>query len=173
MSSSHGPIRQIGYVVEDLEAAVGQWRSLTQRGPWTCFKGAVLEGRLGEHPVTVTIDVALGYIDDLEIELISPRSSVTPYHGADGRLLVGVHHVAWFAEDIAKSVEQARARGMCVMFEATNPVTKVAYLESATAPGQRIEFIEYTADGLAGWQQRVAAARNWDGTNPVQVYDLG
>jgi methylmalonyl-CoA/ethylmalonyl-CoA epimerase len=172
MSSNPGPIRQIGYVVDNLEAAVEQWRALTQRGPWTCFKGAVLEGRLGERPVTVTIDVALGYIDDLEIELIAPRSTISPYHGADGRLLVGVHHVAWFSEDIAASVEQAGARGMRVMFEATNPVTKVAYLESDTAAGQRIEFIQYTADGLAGWQQRVATARTWDGTNPVQVYDL-
>ena len=167
-----GPLRQVGYVVENLGAAVAQWLELTRRGPWTCFRNAVLEGRLDDRGVTVTIDVALGYVDGLEIELIAPRSAVSPYHGREGRLLVGVHHVAWFSDDLANSIAQARSRGMKLTFEAGNPVTRVAYLESTTAPGQRIEFIQYTADGLAGWRQRVEAARNWDGKNAIQVYDL-
>jgi len=167
-----GPIRQVGYVVENLDHAVAQWQSLTARGPWTCFLGAVLVGRLRDQDVSVTIDVGLGYIDDLEIELISPRSTVSPYHGTDGRLLTGVHHVAWFSDDLDASVRVAEQRGMRASFVATNPVTRVAYLESESAPGARIEFIQYTPDGLAGWQQRVDAARNWNGTNAVQVYDL-
>jgi len=167
-----GPLRQVGYVVQNLDAAIAQWLDLTRRGPWTCFRNAVLEGHLDARPVTVTIDVALGYVDGLEIELIAPRSSVSPYHGKDGRLLVGVHHVAWFSDDLARSIAKARSRGMQLTFEAGNPVTRVAYLESATVPGQRIEFIQYTADGLAGWRQRVEAARTWDGTNAIQVYDL-
>ena len=67
-----GPIRQVGYVVENLDRAVAQWQTLTGRGPWTCFLNAVLVGRLRDQDVSVTIDVGLGYIDDLEIELISP-----------------------------------------------------------------------------------------------------
>jgi methylmalonyl-CoA/ethylmalonyl-CoA epimerase len=165
-------LRQVGYVVGNLDAAIAQWLDLTRRGPWTCFRNAVLEGRLDDRPVTVTIDVALGYVDGLEIELIAPRSSVSPYHGKDGRLLIGVHHVAWFSDDLARSIAQASSRGMQLTFEAGNPVTRVAYLESATVPGQRIEFIQYSADGLVGWRQRVEAARTWDGTNAIQVYDL-
>jgi len=166
------PLRQIGYVVEDLDAAVTQWLQLTQRGPWTCFKGAVLEGRLRDRPVSVTIDVALGYIDGLEIELIAPRSRVSPYHDTNGHLLVGMHHVAWFTDDLQASIRQASQRGLQAMFEAGNPVTRVAYLESSTVPGMRVEYIQYTADGLAGWQQRVEAARTWNGKDPIQVYDL-
>ena len=165
-------LRQIGYVVEDLDAAVAQWLHLTQRGPWTCFKGAVLEGRLRDRPLSVTIDVALGYIDGLEIELIVPRSPVSPYHDMDGRLLVGMHHVAWFTDDLQTSIRQGSQRGLQPMFEAGNPVTRVAYLESSTVPGMRIEYIHYTADGLAGWQQRVEAARTWNGKDPIQVFDL-
>ena len=166
------PVRQIGYVVEDLDAAVAQWLQLTQRGPWTCFRNAVLEGRLRDRPISVTIDVALGYIDGLEIELIAPRSPVSPYHDTNGRLLVGMHHVAWFTGDLQRSILEASQRGLQPVFEAGNPVTRVAYLESSTVPGQRIEYIQYTADGLAGWQQRVEAARTWNGKDPIQVYDL-
>ena len=125
-----------------------------------------------DRPVSVTIDVALGYIDDLEIELIAPRSPVSPYHDTNGRLLVGMHHVAWFTGDLQASILQASQRGLQPMFEAGNPVTRVAYLESSTVPGLRIEYIQYTADGLAGWQQRVEAARTWNGKDPIQVYDL-
>jgi hypothetical protein len=167
-----GPIRQVGYVVEDLRKAIDQWLALTGRGPWTCFRNAVLEGRLDGRPVTVTIDVALGYVDELEIELIAPRSAVSPYHGADGRLLTGVHHVAWFSDDLDRSVSEAEQRGMRVTFSAGNPVTRVAYLESPSTPGTRVEYIQYTADGLAGWRQRLAAARAWNGNDPIQVYDL-
>jgi hypothetical protein len=45
-SNGSDPLRQIGYVVEDLDAAVAQWLQLDAARPWTCFKGAVLEGRL-------------------------------------------------------------------------------------------------------------------------------
>jgi hypothetical protein len=167
-----GPIRQVGYVVENLEQAVAQWQSLTGRGPWTCFLNAVLVGRLRGQDATVTIDVGLGYVDGLEIELIEPRSTVSPYHGSDGRLLTGVHHVAWFSDDLDASIRAAEGRGLQASFVATNPVTRVAYLESKSAPGTRIEFIQYTADGLAGWQQRVDAAHHWDGTNAILIYDL-
>ena len=167
-----GPLRQVGYVVEDLEKAVAQWQSLTGRGPWTCFLNAVLVGRLQGQAATVTIDVGLGYIDDLEIELIAPRSSISPYHGADGRLLTGVHHVAWFSDDLDASIRAAEERGLTTTFVATNPVTRVAYLESRATPGTRIEFIQYTPDGLAGWRQRLEAARTWNGQDPVHVHDL-
>jgi len=172
IAEDRGPIRQVGYVVENLERAVDQWLALTGRGPWTCFRNAVLEGRLHDAPVTVTIDVALGYVDELEIELIAPRSLVSPYHGADGRLLTGVHHVAWFSDDLDRSIAAAVQQGMRATFVAGNPVTRVAYLESASTPGTRIEYIQYTADGLAGWRQRVEAARTWNGKDPIQVYDL-
>jgi hypothetical protein len=167
-----GPVRQVGYVVEDLQTAVDQWLALTGRGPWTCFRNAVLEGHLRGRPVTVTIDVALGYVDELEIELIAPRSAVSPYHGPDGHLLTGVHHMAWFSDDLDRSIAEAEQRGMRSTFVAGNPVTRVAYLESSSTPGTRIEYIQYTADGLAGWRQRLDAARTWNGKDPVQVYDL-
>jgi hypothetical protein len=167
-----GPVRQVGYVVEDLQTAVAQWQSMTGRGPWTCFLNAVLVGRLHGKDATVTIDVGLGYIDGLEIELIAPRSTISPYHGADGRLLIGVHHVAWFSDDLDGSIRVAEERGLQATFVATNPVTRVAYLESRSAPGTRIEYIQYTPDGLAGWRQRLEAAHSWNGTDPVQVYDL-
>jgi hypothetical protein len=66
-----------------------------------------------------------------------------------------------------------RASVACSDVRGGNPLRRVAYLESSTAPGMRIEYIQYTADGLAGWQQRVEAARTWNGKDPIQVYDLG
>jgi hypothetical protein len=83
-----------------------------------------------------------------------------------------MHHVSWFTDDLDAAVRVARGRGLQPTFEAAHPVVRAAYLESPTMPGLRVEYIQYTADGLAGWRQRVEAARTWDGSNPIQVHDL-
>lgn len=167
-----GPVRQIAYVVRDLDASVRHWLRHTGIGPWTCFRNAVLEGRFLGQPVTVAIDVALGYQGELEIELIQPRGSGTPYHDDAGRPLVGMHHIASFTDDLERAVAMARERGLAPRFEATNPVTRVAYLESPDEPGVLFELIQYSAEGLAGWRQRVEAARTWDGSDPIRTIDL-
>lgn len=166
------PIRQVAYVVADLDASVRHWLRHTGIGPWTCFRNAVLVGQYAGREVAVTIDVALGYRGELEIELIQPRSAVSPYQDAAGEPLLGMHHIAWFTDDLAAAVEAACARGLELRFRAANPVTRVAYLASPAEAGVLYELIEYSAEGLAGWRQRIEAARGWDGSNPLQIVDL-
>jgi hypothetical protein len=84
-----------------------------------------------------------------------------------------MHHVAWFSEDVAADVARGRERGMQVCFEAANEVTRVAYLEDPLERGLLLEFIEMNAMMREGFTARLAAARNWQGGEAVQVIDLG
>jgi len=52
-------------------------------------------------------------------------------------------------------------------------VTRVAYLEDPREPRLLFEFIEMNALMRAGFEARLAAARDWRGDNPVQIIDLG
>ena len=173
-SASFGPIRQIAWIVADLEASVANWRRVSCLGPWTCFRNVAMRGRLRGAAVTVRMHVALGYQADMEIELIQPLGTgASPYCSAAGVPLVGMHHVAWFCEDVAVDLVRAQERGLAPVFEAANEVTRVAYLEDPREPGLLLEFIEMNAVMRAGLAARLAAAHAWDGSQPVQVIDLG
>jgi catechol 2,3-dioxygenase-like lactoylglutathione lyase family enzyme len=173
-SASFGPIRQIAWVVRDLEESVANWLRVSGVGPWTCFRNVAMSGVYRGHPATVRMHVALGYQDGMEIELIEDLGQgPSPYRAAAGAPLIGMHHVAWFSDDVAAEVQRGRARGLQVCFEAANAVTRVAYLEDPGERGLLLEFIEMNAVMRAGFDARLAAARAWQGADPVQVIDLG
>ncbi|MCW0200041.1 VOC family protein [Sphingopyxis sp.] len=168
-----GAIDQLGFVVADLDRSLsGRMRALGL-GPWTVFRGVALDGRFRGQPTHVTIDVALAYQGDMQIELIQPVGDApSPYRDESGAPLCGMHHMAWIVDDLDAAVASAAARGLSVVFTASNPSTRVAYLEVEGDTGVLYEFIEG-----AGMREMVAAGiaatRGWDGSDPVTVIDLG
>jgi methylmalonyl-CoA/ethylmalonyl-CoA epimerase len=172
-TAGFGPIRQVGYVVADLTASVRQWQRSLGLGRWTCFRNVALAAQYRGRATTVKMDVALGYHDELEIELIEPTSFVdSPYIDAAGLPEVGPNHLAWFSQDLDADVARARERGLEAIFLAHNAVARVAYLEPPGERGVRYELIEYTADGLESWRERVRAAREGDGSLSIIEVDL-
>jgi len=172
-SSGFGALRQVGYVVADLAASVQQWHRSHGCGRWVVFRNVEMAARYRGRPTTLKMHVALAYQDEIEIELIEPRSFVdSPYVDPAGRPDVGPNHLAWFSTDLDADIERARERGLEVIFVAQNPVTRVAYLEPPGEPAVRYELIEYTRDGLEGWRERVRAAREWGGALSVIEVDL-
>ena len=168
-----GPIDQIGFVVADLDHSIAVRTHMAGLGPWTVFRGVTLDGLFRGQPVRVAIDVALAYQGDIQIELIQPvGASPSPYRDANGTPLCGAHHLAWIVDDLDAAVAGATARGLSVVFEASNPSTRVAYLEAEGDAGVLYEFIEG-----AGMREMaaagIAAARVWNGSDPVTTINLG
>lgn len=166
-----GSIDQVGYLVDDLEHSIHRWVAHLGVGPWTVFRGVTLEGRYRGKPVTVTMDVALAYQGNTQIELIkSTNNASSPYRDADGRPVLGMHHVAWVVDDIDAAVARLTANGLTVVFEAENPATRVAYLEHEQETGVLHEVIQG-----AGMREMIrhgiAAAQSWDGTNPIHIFE--
>jgi methylmalonyl-CoA/ethylmalonyl-CoA epimerase len=173
-TQSFGPIRQIAWVVRNLEESVHTWLRVSGVGPWTCFRNVAMAGTLDGHATKVRMHVALGYQGDMEIELIEDLGAgPSPYRSGAGEPLVGMHHVAWFSGDVLADVGRGTARGMQVKFQAANEVTRVAYLEDPREPRLLFEFIEMNEVMRAGFAARLEAARTWQGENPLQVIDLG
>jgi len=163
---------QIGYLVSDVDAAVRRWQQHFGVGPWTLFRNVQLAGEYRGEAINIGMDVALGYQGNMQIELIQPLAATTsPYHDATGRLLAGMHHIAWVVDDFDQALTQLCARGLQPVFQGHNPTTEVAYLENPQDPSMLYEIIH-------GAQMRemiahgIAATRAWDGRNPVQVIDL-
>jgi catechol 2,3-dioxygenase-like lactoylglutathione lyase family enzyme len=163
-----GPIRQIAYLVEALDASLERWSRYSGVGPWTVYKNVVLIGHFRGRQTSVTIDVGLSYQDDLQIEIIRVSSRTpSPYQDSAGRTLLGMHHIAWMTDDLDRDIVKAGSRGMVLAFSAANPASRVAYFESADEPGILFEFIEVTPPILQGFAQGVAASRAWDGRDHI------
>ncbi len=173
-AKTYGPIRQIAYVVEDLDAAIRHWTEYAGIGPWTVYRNTCLNGHYRGVETEVKFHVGLSYQDEVQIELIEPVSRTpSPYRDANGRALLGLNHIAWLSRDIDADVARARQRGLVPAFEAGNGVVRVAYLESAAERGLLLEFIEAAPAVLEGFASGIQAARDWDGVSkPITVIDF-
>jgi catechol 2,3-dioxygenase-like lactoylglutathione lyase family enzyme len=172
--SAFGPVRQVAYLVEDLDGSVARWARFAGIGPWTIYRNVSMHGAYHGQATEILMDVALSYQDELQIELIRPHGgSVSPYQDGSGRILVGMHHIAWFTDDLERDKAKARERGMRIGFEAENAASKVAYFDSPDEPGLLFEFMLATPMLLEGFAQGVAASRTWDGQTAVlQDFDF-
>ncbi|MFP5307363.1 MAG: VOC family protein [Gammaproteobacteria bacterium] len=170
-----GPIKQLAYVVDDIDAAIARWIALHGVGPWTVYRNTAIKGRCRDAETTVRMHVGLSYQNDLQIELIQPLSDTpSPYRDAQGRALLGMHHIAWHADDLDAAVAQAKARGLAAVFEASTGLVRVAYFEMPGAPGPLYELIEAGTVVREGFDSGLRASRDWDGVStPVTSIDLG
>ncbi|KGB56769.1 Glyoxalase/bleomycin resistance protein/dioxygenase [Sphingopyxis sp. LC81] len=173
--AGHGPIAQIAWLTEDLDRAIDQWRLLAGVGPWTVYRNVTLDGDYRGVPATIGIDVGLTYQGETQIELIAPHGAgPSPYHDANGRVRVGMHHVAWLVDDVEAAAEDAAAAGLVRVFSAESGggATRVAYLEAPDEPAILLELIEATPMIRDGFTAGTAAARDWDGSNPITIFDF-
>jgi methylmalonyl-CoA/ethylmalonyl-CoA epimerase len=173
--SPQRPIRQIAYIVDDLDASIRHWAAFAGIGPWTVYRNTTLHGHYRGVATSVTIDVGLSYRDELQIELIRVASRTpSPYQHDDGRARIGMHHIAWHSDDLPADIAAAEARGLQRVFDAGNDVVRVAYFASPLEPGLLLELIAAVPAVRDGFSAGVAASRNWDGSELItQVIDFG
>lgn len=113
-----GPIFQICWVVEDIEAAeqefTRQWGvERWLRMPDIAFGPETTTYR-GE-PADYVVHVSIGYAGSQQLELIQPvsgRNLYTEFLETHG---VGVHHMAWVPDDYEAMLLEAERRGMSVV----------------------------------------------------------
>src|SRR3954454_8947753 len=65
-----GPIRQIGFVVGDLDAALASWVALGV-GPWYVIRGQHLHALYRGEPCEVTLSIAFANSGDMQMEVIA------------------------------------------------------------------------------------------------------
>ena len=171
-----GPIRQVGYVVRDLERAMADWLALGV-GPWFVVREHAQQVIYRGTPCEVTISIALANTGDLQVELIHQHGdtpSIFTEFLDSGR--EGFHQFAWWATDFDAAVASAESAGWPVVWcdgesgGNENPVTRFAYVEPpAGGPATVFEIMELT-DATRGMGAFVRdAAKDWDGSDPIRA----
>lgn len=172
-----GPIKQLGYLVEDIDSAVNAWMEQLGVGPWTVMKNVTLEANyLGEKTTTV-MDVALAYDaeGDKQIELIQQTNDApSPYIAFFREKRFGMHHIAYFVDDISQAEQDALKQGLELIFDIRQPDgSRYLYFQHPGLGNEVfIEFIENTEMMQGMYQAGIDATRSWDGNLDVTTIDL-
>ena len=171
MSRLFGSLRQMGYVVRDIEGAMRHWIEVCGVGPWFyvdrlpliafTYRGARHDG--------IHLSIALANSGDVQVELIQQRCD-TPsmYQEFLGAGREGLQHWSSWPEDYDRIYERALASGYTVGQEGDSPRGRFVYFGNEGHPGTVIEMADLTPTRRRIFDQIRAAAQGWDGRDPIR-----
>jgi Glyoxalase/Bleomycin resistance protein/Dioxygenase superfamily len=170
MSHIFGPIRQLGYVVHDIEDAMRRWSQTYGIGPFFYFEKAVMRDfRYIGEPYPIALSIAIVNSGDLQIELIQQRNDVPSMYrdhlATHGECL---HHVSSWTTNYEADLKKILAAGHEIGQEARIGSSRLAYFKYNSAIPTVFEI--YDVSGKAGVlnDQVREAALSWDGSDPIR-----
>ena len=171
MSRIFGSVRQNGYVVRDIEAALKHWTEVLGVGPFFYFERAPLtDFRYRGEPSPIEVSIALANSGALQIELIQQRNRAPSMYRdflAAGR--EGLQHVAYWTEDFDADLERARRAGYEVgQSGCVGESGRFVYFATEAHPGTVVELSEISGTKGRFFAHLAEAARQWDGSEPIR-----
>lgn len=171
MSTLFGPMRQIGFVVHDLEAAMRHWIDVCKIGPFFYFQHSAYETFTynGTRYDDINVSVAFANSGDIQIEIIQQRCT-TPsmYMEWFSAGHEGMQHWCSWPEDYQERYDAARRQGYEVAMEGMHARGPFVYFRPAGHPGTVIEMAALTPGRRAFFDRVRDAARDWDGRDPIR-----
>lgn len=144
MAITNGPLAQVSWVTDDLDATerlltgqfgVGAWTRIpgVRFGPDSCtFRG---------RPCDAIADVSMAYSGDLQLELIRPVSGDSVWSEFLSRSGPGLHHVCFRVPDLQQALDAAAAEGIEVLMSGSmaGPM-EFAYLDCSAFGAPYVEL---------------------------------
>ena len=173
MSRLFGAIRQNGYVVRDIQAAMDHWINVVGVGPWFYIervKTDYFHHRGMESKVEMSI--ALANSGDLQIELIQQTNEApSMYKEFLDTGHEGLQHVAYWTRDYQALYDRAMSQAYKVGHEGQigGEQGRFAYFDTkAPHPGAVIELSDISGNKGRFFEHIRRAATDWDGSNPIR-----
>ena len=174
MSRFFGEIRQVAYLVPDIEAAMDHWSRVLGVGPWYYNPRVPIRNYhyRGERHEPHN-SVALANAGSLQIELLQPRNEVPSMYRDFLRAgHQGVQHVAYWTESFDADLARAEAAGfvICMGGEVGENGRFVYFEDRSSLPGTTIELSEVAGPKGKLFKLIREAAAGWDGSDPVRPF---
>lgn len=173
MSRFLGPIRQLGFVVPDIEEAMAHWSDVMGVGPFyynpqVPIEDYTFEGQSYQPHNSVALANA-GYI---QVELIQCRNAVPScYKEFTDAGNTGLQHTAYWTEDYDRDLATMQAEGFRVkMSGKVGEAGRFAYFDRETHPGTCIELSEVKGPKGRMFDLIRAASEGWDGQDRVRPF---
>jgi len=170
LSATHLPaIRQVAYVVDDIDEALEHWVEVVGVAPFFLYRNLELaECRYDGDATTLELSVALGQSWDVQVELIQQ-------HGDTPSVYLGetsgkAHHVALWTRDYDGVVAAYRARGLRDLQwgSASGAADERFVYFAPKGPGPMVEVVEVLDKKAQMYAEIAEAARVYDGSQPVR-----
>ncbi len=172
MSRVFGAIRQNGYVVRDVRAAMAHWINVLGVGPWFYFDRVKIDYfRHRGEPSNLEMSIALANSGDLQIELIQQRNDApSMYKEFLGSGREGLQHVAYWTMDYQALYDRALSLGYRVGHEGQigGEQGRFAYFDTEAHPGTVIEISDISGPKGKFFELVRQAAIGWDGADPIR-----
>lgn len=175
MSMKFGPIRQIGHVVRDVDAAMRYWTQVMGVGPFYVlreypFADFHYRGRPATSPVCT---LCFAFSGDVQIELIQQHNDVpSSYREFLSAGREGMQHVSpWFDNEQAFDTARAKAfdLGMTMVQESPSGIARFCYFETGRPDVPLLELSEAMLPAARGiHDMAMAASVGWDGEDPIR-----
>lgn len=164
-----GPIRQVGYIVRDFDAALDNWVQLGV-GPWYVMRGITQTGVYRGHPCTVTLTIGFANSGDMQIEVIhqddDTPSIYSEFTDAGGD---GYHQLAYWAENFDEALAAGQAAGWPVVWSGGDEQSaRYAYFVPPAGTATIVELMELTESSAWLVDFVRSAAVDWDGGDPIR-----
>ncbi|SFQ38367.1 Glyoxalase/Bleomycin resistance protein/Dioxygenase superfamily protein [Variovorax sp. OK605] len=173
MSRFLGEIRQLGYVVHDIEAAMDYWSTKLGVGPWFYNpKVPIKNYRYNGEAHEPHNSVALANSGYVQVELIQTRNDVPSMYRdflQAGR--TGLQHVAYWTADYDTDLARLTAQGFKpVMSGEVGERGRFIYFDTEYHPGTVIELSEVAGPKGKMFDLIRSASEGWDGSEPVRPF---
>jgi hypothetical protein len=173
MSTLFGAVRQVGYVVKDIEKAMAHWVGLGV-GPWFYKEevGSTEFRYYGKPSRLPRLSIALANSGDLQIELIQQRDDApTLYLDTLARNGECAQHIAYWTMDgfdamCRQLLEQGYVEGHAGRMGANRG--RYAYFIHTELPSAMFEISESTGGKAEYFDEIRRASQGWDGKDPIR-----
>ena len=171
MSRLFGPVRQLGYVVKDVERAMRHWVEVLGVGPWFYIERyPVSNFRYRGQPSDVHLSIALANSGTLQVELIQQRNTApSMYRDFLAAGHEGLQHVSSWPVDYDLVLARALASGYRIGQTGDTSRGPFVYLETEAHPGTVMEMAVLSPTRRRVFEAVEQAAVDWDGTDPIRL----
>jgi hypothetical protein len=171
MSQRFGEIRQMGYVVRDIDATMKHWVETLGVGPWYYLERLQVEDfRYFGEPTDPDVSIAIANSGRIQLELIQQRNDApSMYRDFLNAGREGLQHVSSWPEDYAAVLARAIADGIEVGQSGTTARGDFVYFATEAFPGTVMEMADLTPTRKRQFDAIERAARDWDGSEPIRT----
>jgi hypothetical protein len=171
MSRLFGGIRQNGYVVRDVHAAMDHWINVLGVGPWFYLDRVKIDyfRHRGEDS-NLEMSIALANSGSIQIELIQQRNDAPSMYKEfldSGR--EGLQHLAYWTTEYQAVYDRALSLGYKVGHEGQigGERGRFAYFDTESHPGTVIELSDISGPKGRFFEHVRQSSIDWDGSAPI------
>lgn len=179
MSHLFGPVRQIAYVVQEMDDAIDFWVNVMGCGPVFYFRSLRLGARSGAGATAPVVDLALVQNGPVLVELVRQvNDAPSVYRDFALRHGEGLHRLVYWTERFDEDVERALQHGLEIdQFNSSGKIPGAGERTACFVPrghaGTTLELCETRPGGLhaALFHDVAEQSQHWSGADPVRIID--